>query len=112
MQNLIQRLNCIRDRDDAYQLQFVLQDIYNRLRSQCLTSAGLVIKTVGSPLAKAGSIIYATAKGVIIKKAANTDMAALSGTVTNAMFNVFVFSVNSAGTLFTQMGTEGASLRL
>ena len=38
------------------------------------------------------------------------DCAALAGTVTNAMFNVYVFSINAAGTLATQMGTEAATL--
>lgn len=110
MENLIQRLNCVKDRNDAYQLQFILQDIYNRLRSQTLSSAGLVIKTASSALVKAGSVTHAVANGVLVQKAANTDMAVLSGTVTNAAFNVFVFTVDSAGTLYTQMGTEGGSL--
>lgn len=110
MENLIQRMNQISDRDDGRNLFLVLEGVYNRLRSQCMSSAGLVIKAGGSALAKAGSIVYAVANGVLIKKAANTDMAALSGTVTNDKFNVFVFTVNSAGTLYTQMGTEGASL--
>lgn len=110
MENLIQRISQLRDRSDARQLQLIIQGLYERLRSQCLSSAGLVIKTAGSAVVKAGSIVYATAKGVLIKKAANTDMAALSGTVTNAAFNVFVFTVDSAGTLYTQMGTEGATI--
>ena len=37
-------------------------------------------------------------------------MAALAGTVTNAKFNVFAFTVNAAGTLATRMGVEGATL--
>lgn len=110
MENLIQRMNQIADRNDGRNLFLVMEGLYNRLRSQCLTSAGLVIKTSSSALAKAGSVVYAAANGVLIKKAANTDMAALSGTVTNAAFNVFVFTVDSAGTLYAQMGTEGSSL--
>jgi hypothetical protein len=37
-------------------------------------------------------------------------MAALAGTLTNAKFNVFVFTVNAAGTLKSYMGTEAATL--
>lgn len=110
MENLIQRINQVKDRNDARHLQLILEGLYERLRSQCLTSAGLAIKTTSSAVAKAGSIVYAVAKGVLIKKAANTDMAALSGTVTNAKFNVFVFTVDADGTLYTQMGTEAATL--
>lgn len=110
MENLIQRMNQIANRSDGRHLFLTIEGLYNRLRSQCLTSAGLVIKTSSSALAKAGSVVYATANGVLIKKAANTDMAALSGTVSNAAFNVFVFTVDSGGTLYTQMGTEGATI--
>jgi hypothetical protein len=37
-------------------------------------------------------------------------MAALSGTVANAKFNVYVFFIDSAGTLTSRMGTAGATL--
>lgn len=110
MENLIQRMNQISDRDDGRNLFLVLEGVYNRLRSQCLGSAGLAIKAGGSALAKAVNVTVASANGVLVKLTANTDMAALSGTVTNAKFNVFVFTVNSAGTLYTQMGTEGGTL--
>jgi hypothetical protein len=43
-----------------------------------------------------------------VSKAA-ADCAALVGTVTNAKFNVFVFTVNASGTLVTYMGTEAAT---
>jgi hypothetical protein len=42
--------------------------------------------------------------------AATTNMAALSGSVTNARFNVYVYMIDSAGTLTSAMGTEGATL--
>lgn len=110
MENLVQRLNQVKDRSDARHLFLALEGIYNRLSSVCLSSAGLVIKAPGSALVKAANIIYATANGTLVTKIANTDMAALSGTVTNAAYNVYVFTVDSAGTLYTQMGTEGATL--
>lgn len=85
-------------------------NLLDRLRSQTLGSAGLVIKAGGGVLTKAGSTFYYTAAGVLVKKAANTDMAALSGTVTNTKFNVYVHFGDASGTLTTVMGTEGASL--
>ena len=91
-------------------LQQVLNPIGDRLSTHCLTSAGLAIKAGGSAVVKAGSAFYASAQGVLVTKAANTDMAALSGTVTNAMFNVYAFYIDSAGTLTSAMGTEGATL--
>ncbi len=85
-----------------------------KLQSACtdflLSTGGLAIKAGGGVLVKAATLCKAWVNGVLVSIAANTDMAALVGTVTNAKFNVFVFSVNSAGTPVTQMGTEGATL--
>lgn len=88
-----------------------MKAIGDRLSSQTLTSAGLRIKGgSASAIVQAHTVIYATAKGVLVTKAADTDMAALSGTVTNAKFNVFCHFIDSAGTLTTAMGIEGATL--
>ena len=110
MENLIQRLNQVKDRADSQHLFLALEGVYERLRTQTLGSAGLVIKAGSSALVKAGSTVYCSVQGKLVKIAANTDMAALSGTVTADMFNVYVFTVDSSGTLYTQMGTEGATL--
>lgn len=75
-----------------------------------LSTGGLAIKTGGSALAKAATLCKALVNGVLVSIAANTDMAALSGTVVNATFNVYVFYVSSAGTLTSAMGTAGATL--
>ena len=84
-------------------------EIADALSCQMFTSAGLAIKAGGSALAKAATACRGIVKGVPVLIAANTDMAALSGVVSNATFNVFVFDINSAGTLTTTMGTAGAS---
>lgn len=110
MENLIQRLNQVKDRADSHHLFLALEGVYERLRTQTLGSAGLAIKAGSSALVKAGSAVYCSVQGKLVKIAANTDMAALSGTVTADMFNVYVFTVDSGGTLYTQMGTEGATL--
>lgn len=96
---------------DRKNLRVILSALGDRLSSQSLNSAGLVIKAGASAIVKTGaSAYYAVAQGKLVTKAAATDMAALVGTVTNAKFNVYCFYVDSAGTLTSQMGTEGATL--
>src|SRR5258708_8405314 len=86
----------------------------DRLKSQLLLKAGLsptlVIKGAGLLLAKATNAFHAVAGGVLVTKAAATDMAPLVGTVTNAKFNVYCFFIDSAGALSNAMGTEGPPL--
>lgn len=74
-----------------------------------LVSGALAIHGASSALAKTAATVYAIVDSVLVKLAA-ADMPALAGTVTNAKFNVFVFTVNAAGTTKTYMGTEGATL--
>jgi hypothetical protein len=110
MENLTHRLASLSDKRAQYQLNLLLSPLFERLRTQTQSSAGLVIKGASSALVKTGAAVtHVVAQGIKLRIAAATDMAALSGTVTNAAFNVFVFTVDSAGTLATQMGTEGAS---
>lgn len=88
-----------------------VKPLADRYISQSLSSAGLVIKAGGSAIVKTGAAAYyGIANGILVTKAAATDMAALSGTVTNAKFNIFCFYIDSAGTLTSAMGTEGATL--
>src|ERR1044072_1343041 len=80
-------------------------------RRQCnmvFNTAGLAIKTGGSAIVKTVSTINAIIDGVLVSKAA-ADCAALVGTVTNAKFNVFVFTVNASGTLTTYAGTQATT---
>jgi hypothetical protein len=91
------------------ELSTLFDKLQRRLANVCLSTAGLVIKSGGSAIVKAGSAFKVYSEGVYVHKAANTDMAALSGTVTNAKFNVFVFTVDASGTLRSYMGTEGAT---
>jgi len=74
-----------------------------------LVSGAAAIKAGGSALAKTAATIYFTVDGTLYSKAA-ADLSAFAGTVANATFNVFVFTVNSAGTFKTYMGTAGATL--
>lgn len=91
-----------------------LVSLTDRLANRTISSAGLVIKAGGGVLAKAGSAFHTLLSdgkvGRIVPKAANTDMAALSGTVVNATHNVFAFFMDNAGNLTSAMGVAGASL--
>ena len=74
-----------------------------------LVSGALAIHGSASALAKTAATAYALVDSVLVKLAA-ADMPALVGTVANATFNVFAFTVNAAGTTKTYMGTAGATL--
>lgn len=88
----------------------ILAPLLIRLQSCALSTAGLVIKVAASPLAKTGAAVtHFIAEGIKGRIAASTDMPALVGTVSNARFNVFVFSVDKVGVVNVQMGTEGTT---
>lgn len=89
-------------------LREVILTIQSALTHVLLVSGALAIKAGGSALAKTVNTISYQINGVFYTKAA-ADMAALSGTVTNARFNVFCFYVDAAGTLTTRMGTEATT---
>lgn len=84
--------------------------IQQMLANFVLTNPTLAIKGAGEGLAKNTEPFYAIVDGTVVLVADNTDMAALAGTVTADKFNVYVFSIDSAGTPYTQMGTEGDTL--
>jgi len=73
-----------------------------------LNTAGLAIGSSAKAKVKIVNTIYAMVDGVIAKK--TTAEIALSGTVTNAKFNMFVLSMQADGTVTATMGTEGATI--
>ena len=77
--------------------------------TQAFNSGALAIKAGGSAVVKTTATVLGLSSGALVTEAAG-DMAALVGTVTNAAFNVYVFSVTAAGVVASQMGTEGATL--
>ena len=95
---------------DRKALRPILNAIADRMASQALTSAGLVISAT-TTLAKTGAaIFYAVADGKHVSIAAGTDMPALTGlNITAGKFNVAVFYIDSAGTVTVGFGTEGAT---
>lgn len=92
-------------------LRSVLAPMVDRVSSQVLQTGGaIVIKAGGSTLAKTGAAsTHVSVTGKLVRIAAATDLAALSGTVTNAKFNVYCWFIDSAGTVTSAMGTEGAT---
>ena len=85
-----------------------LGKIQDNLCDVVLNTAGLAIGTSAATAVKIANTIYALIDGVLVKK--TTAEVALSGTVTNAKFNVFVLSVDASGTVTATMGTEGATI--
>lgn len=85
-----------------------LRAMGDRFSSRQLTSAALAGTAVTVPSTGASS--YALVQGVLRNIANSQALAALSGSVANAAFNVFVYYIDVAGTLTTRMGTPGATL--
>lgn len=80
-----------------------------RLNNRVLSNPGLVIKAGSSPIVKAGSAFLAEVGGVLIRKAANTDMSALAGTLATAKSAAWAFYINSSGTISTSTKTADAA---
>ena len=100
-------------RTDSYILGRVFNPLVERISSQPLTSAGLVISAGGATTAKTGaSTFYATAGGTLVSVAAATTLPALTGinTTVGGYYQVACFFVDSAGTLTVLGGTQGATL--
>lgn len=107
---LQQYLAGIDNYSDQQSLGPVLRALADRLSSQTLVSGALAINGAGNAAAKVGAAVYAVANGALVTKAANTVMAALSGTVAQNTFNVYCFYLDSAGNLTTAQGGAGATL--
>lgn len=91
------------------------QDVRNALGelqkgvTDCLyNTGGLAIGSSSKAKVLIANTIYASINGILVKK--TTAEIALSGTVTNAKFNVFVLSLAVDGTVKATMGTEGATI--
>lgn len=78
------------------------------LSAQVLNSAGLAIGSSSKPKVKIANTTYALIEGALASK--TTAEIVLAGSVTNAKYNVFVLSINAAGTVAAAMGTEAATL--
>ena len=111
MEKLTQRINQIGDLMVRRNLQLVLEGIYKRMGNFAIQGAGLTIGTTKTKLTS-GTAWYGTVGGILVKKAATTDLITLTtaSNCTNAKFNVTVFTINSSGTITNRAGIEGSSL--
>lgn len=83
-------------------------ELQSAVVDQLLNTAGLTLGSSSKPKLKIANTIYALVNGVLVKK--TTAEIVVSGTVTNAKFNVYVLSIDSSGTVTASMGTEGATI--
>lgn len=109
---LIRLLRDVAAQKDRAAVLNITAPLVDRYSSCALTSAGLVIKTSSSALAKTGSSDqYLVVDGALVKIAASTDMPALTGISIGAgKYNVVCFFVDKAGTTTAVAGTEGADI--
>ncbi len=88
-------------------MEALFDKLQRPLSAFVLTNADL---TIGTAKAKVliDSTFHALIEGVLVKK--TTAEIVLSGTILADKFNVYVLSINAAGTVAAQMGTEAATL--
>jgi hypothetical protein len=91
------------------ELSGLFDKLQRNLLNKILAKGTLAIHGSASTLVKTTTTLYVLVDGVIVKLAA-ADLTALVGTVVNATFNVFVFTINASGTVKVYMGTAGATL--
>ncbi len=108
---LQQWLESVPGRKTQFNLLQALGPVFDRFSSCATSSAGLLIKSGTSTLAKTGSAVTnLVANGIPVAIAASTDMPALVGTITAGSFNVFCFFIDSASVVTVAMGTEATTL--
>lgn len=86
----------------------LIEKIQDQLCDVLFNTGALTIGTGVNSKVKIANTIYALIDGALVRK--TTAEIVLSGTVTADMFNVYVLSMNAAGTVTATMGTEGATI--
>lgn len=88
----------------------VLAPLANRITTQTIATSALRIKGgSASAIVQTNAAYYALIDGKLVTKASATDIA-LSGTVANATFNVWAFTINIAGTITATQGGAATTL--
>ena len=109
MQKLSQLTGAISDKRDGYNLQQMLEGVYNAMSTKIFVSGAIAIATTTTAI-KTAAAIYGIAGGILFTKAATDNLWTLAGTVTNTKFNVFALFLDASGVATSAMGTEGAAL--
>src|SRR5450755_3827828 len=99
------RLKSINFPNTESEMSALFDKLQRSTTSELLVSGALAIHGASSPVPKTAATIYFMIDGQVYSKAA-ADTSVLAGTVTNAKFNVFIISINAAGTFKSYMGTE------
>lgn len=100
------RLLALGDGTAAFQLEKLFEYLYN---TQMLTAANWAL-TAAAPAT--GNAIMAVVGGLLSTKAAGTSTAALNGPsipATGATWQVWLFTMDQIGTLYTYAGTPGTT---
>jgi hypothetical protein len=97
---------------EAHFLRASLVPIGDRMSSQPLVTAGLVIHGATSALAKTGAAAYyGVANGVPVTIAASTDMPALTGAAyATTLINIFCFFIDQGSVVTSAGGTAATTL--
>jgi hypothetical protein len=112
LDTLSRYLAAVPDVKVRHALRRVLETVFDRVSSQPVTSAGLVINGAGAVFPKIGAAdFYASVQGDLVKVAAGTALPALTGIVIPAgNFNVACYFVDLNGNLTVLAGTPAATL--
>jgi hypothetical protein len=103
------RLKSINFPNTESELSTLFDKLQRNTVNKILQKGTLAIHGSGSAVVKTTATLYAMIDSVIVKLAA-ADLTALVGTVANATFNVFAFTINASGTVKSYMGTGAATL--
>jgi hypothetical protein len=90
----------------------VINDLITAVNSLCfgvITAATLCIKAGGSAVVKSSTAIICRVNGLTVTKTADTDMAALVGTLATLKYAAWAFYVDSAGTMTTSAKTADST---
>lgn len=103
--------SAIASQKDREAVRKLVEPVGDRMSSQPLVTAGLVIKAGSSALAKTGAAAsYYIAGGKLVTIASGTDMPALVGNITAASYNVYCFFIDSASVVTVAIGNESTTL--
>jgi hypothetical protein len=102
------RTRSIKFPNSLTEFENLFDKIQRALSAVVLNTAGLVVGSSSKAKVKIANTTYAYVEGVLAKK--TTAEIVIAGTITNAKFNVYVLSMDSAAAVTAQMGTEAATL--
>lgn len=103
------RTKSIKFPNSLSEFEALLDKLQRPVSAFVLNSAALAIGTAKAKVLIANTT-YAYVEGVLAKKTTAEITLTTANNVANAKFNVIVLTMNSSGTVATQMGTEASTL--